>query len=364
MLRTLLKQMVMWGAYGALGLWGRLARRPLAEPARVGILFLPPLGLGDLIMLSPAIQAVQRRFARSEVYLVTRHPDFIAFEGITPVGPEALRAAPWRLDLVISPALALGHLRYLPAARQWAGYFARPVLQSNCLSAAGVRYDPRNEHYVWRGIRLLRALAPEEGERLADAARQRALSYPALRAERPALYDERLRGRRFMVLNVLSRFRDGQWPMERVVEVARRALDEGLVDTVVIAGDRSRREMAWAASLAGALDGSPCIDAAGRLSLPELAWLVQESELFLGLDSGPAHLAALLARRAVVLYVTVPPELRRPLMRLAPRRFEPVYPDPPPQRPLYGGFRPVRARTAQAYMERISVSRVLQAAGL
>jgi ADP-heptose:LPS heptosyltransferase len=93
-----------------------------------------------------------------------------------------------------------------------------------------------------------------------------------------------------------------RWPLERYAEVASRAVT-GFGATIVLLGDPS--DAADTATLHDAiLRRSPAAQVHRRLGGPvnALAGLVDELDLLVGNDSGPAHLAAALATPTVVVY--------------------------------------------------------------
>jgi heptosyltransferase-2 len=88
------------------------------------------------------------------------------------------------------------------------------------------------------------------------------------------------------------------WPPERFAQVI-----QWLVKTaetrVAMTGSKADRPLTeYIARLAGV----PCLNLAGELSLLELAALIRRLNLFLTVDSGPAHLAAALATPLLTLW--------------------------------------------------------------
>jgi ADP-heptose:LPS heptosyltransferase len=79
-----------------------------------------------------------------------------------------------------------------------------------------------------------------------------------------------------------------RWPIERFAELASRTIAEFQGTAVLIGGEADR-------GLADALQsrcGCKTANLAGLLSLPQLAAVLKRCTLFVGNDSGPAHLAA------------------------------------------------------------------------
>ena len=58
--------------------------------------------------------------------------------------------------------------------------------------------------------------------------------------------------------------------------------------------------------------GQPCVDLAGQLDLPTLTAVLARAALFLGVDSGPMHLAAAFRRPQIVLFGPTNPFHWRP----------------------------------------------------
>lgn len=81
------------------------------------------------------------------------------------------------------------------------------------------------------------------------------------------------------------------WPTERFAEVATRATAAGW--QVIVVGDESDAERA--AEIGGT-------SLAGKLSLPELLGVLAESDVMLGNDSGPRHLALAVGTATVGLF--------------------------------------------------------------
>ena len=64
--------------------------------------------------------------------------------------------------------------------------------------------------------------------------------------------------------------------------------------------------------LRGALAPVPVLDLCGRTTLPQLAALAGEADLFVSNDTGPLHLAAAAGARVVGVYTCTDPRLNGP----------------------------------------------------
>lgn len=107
-----------------------------------------------------------------------------------------------------------------------------------------------------------------------------------------------LGGRSLVVIHVGAGMAAKQWPAEHwrrlIAEMHRRHPMQ-----VVLVGSPSERPIAVAIAT-----GQPkaVVDWTGQLDLDELAALVERADLFLGADSGPAHLAAAVDTPVVALF--------------------------------------------------------------
>jgi ADP-heptose:LPS heptosyltransferase len=81
-----------------------------------------------------------------------------------------------------------------------------------------------------------------------------------------------------------------RWPADRFTEIARRAAADGM--RVALVGEGADAALAESiASEARRTEGEAVFSLAGHLTLPELAGVLAEADVFVGNDSGPRHLA-------------------------------------------------------------------------
>jgi heptosyltransferase-2 len=91
------------------------------------------------------------------------------------------------------------------------------------------------------------------------------------------------------------------WPVENFAALASRLADEGM-GTILITGTQSEAAKAQAVA-----DGCPAAaNLSGRLSVPQLAALIQSSILFIGNSTGPLHLAVAVGTPVLGFYPSVP----------------------------------------------------------
>lgn len=296
--------------------WGLFKKKnSIGQPKRIAILFFKNLGIGDLLMLSPAIQRMIDIFPSAKIHLATWPEKFIDFKNIDWISPEEYKKTRKNFDLVVSPTICLRHWPEIFFAKNWLGYFSWLKLQAN-FPIEPAEYNLTREHYLWRGIRLIKALNLEAGEEMEGLANNKQLIYPTLATQEMPCFQAKLAGRKYLSLAPVSKSPDRQWPLESFAETARFLLEEKFVEKIVFLGDNSDWDKDFINRLREKLADFPdevVFNAAGRTILPETVFLIKNSEIFIGLDSSPAHFAYLVAKRALAIFVNVRPEERRPL---------------------------------------------------
>jgi predicted lipopolysaccharide heptosyltransferase III len=104
-------------------------------------------------------------------------------------------------------------------------------------------------------------------------------------------------GSRYAVVHPVANFFTKEWPFERYAELARVLEEDHGLAPVFTCGPGEGEKLDAVAHAAG-----KALKRLDSLSLPELVALMAGATLFVGNDSGPAHIAAALGRPAVVLY--------------------------------------------------------------
>ncbi len=97
--------------------------------------------------------------------------------------------------------------------------------------------------------------------------------------------------------NPAARWQTKFWPKEQWAELADRFSGQGKV--MVFGG--SSQDSPYIESITRQMNTQPFV-AAGRFSLPQSVALIQRSSLYVGLDSGPMHMAALSSIPVVALF--------------------------------------------------------------
>lgn len=109
-------------------------------------------------------------------------------------------------------------------------------------------------------------------------------------------------------INPCARWSSKYWTVENWSSLCDRLIRENSC-TIVIAG--SRQDEPYISSIAKLMTEKPVV-AAGSLSLPEIAALLHKSSVYVGLDSGPMHMAAMASVPVVALFGPTHPERVKP----------------------------------------------------
>lgn len=107
-----------------------------------------------------------------------------------------------------------------------------------------------------------------------------------------------------LAINVGARWLTKRWPPEHFAVVARRAVAERGAGLVLVGAPEDRPLVD---ALTVALGPNEAIDLCGQTSLPQLAAVASEVNLFLSNDTGPLHLAAATGSRVVGVYTCTSP---------------------------------------------------------
>ena len=292
------------------------------QPDRV--LIVKPSSLGDVVHALPTLAALRDHWPSARFsWLVNKglrglidgnpHLDeVIPFDrgaigfhprGLRGIGDvvRELRARRFDLAIDLQGLLRSGLLTAATGARVRVG-LATAREGSTRFYTHLIAPPERSEHAVDRLLEVARTFGadvsrPRFDAVISDADRQWARA--------------RLHGssRPILVVNVGARWRTKRWAPQSFAAVARRAIDE-LGASVVAVGAAEDRPLVRAVK--EALGGRALIDLAGETTLPQIAAVASECDLFLSNDTGPLHLAAATGTAVVGVYTCTKPEWTGP----------------------------------------------------
>ncbi len=101
----------------------------------------------------------------------------------------------------------------------------------------------------------------------------------------------------FVIIHPTSRWRFKCWPIEKMRELTKELLQRG--KQVVFTSGPDRMEQEMVSEIAKGLD---VINLSGKITLKELAALIDQSELLICVDSMPFHMASALKKRVVAIF--------------------------------------------------------------
>ncbi len=110
--------------------------------------------------------------------------------------------------------------------------------------------------------------------------------------------------RPWLLLNIGARWETKRWPPKHFAEVARRASNHLGAGLVAVGAPEDRPLVN---ELRRHLQPLELLDLCGETTLPRLAALAAESDLFLSNDTGPLHLAAAAGAKVIGLYTCTDP---------------------------------------------------------
>jgi len=273
------------------------------------------VGLGDLLCTIPALRAL--RAAKPDAHIT-----LVGFAETAPIverlGVDDLLPLPGWPGIperpVRRPALetfvAEARSRRFDLAIQM--YGANPAANA-LLAAIGARRSagfsmpgdrprdpatflpyPHHLHEVDRHLQLLRLLGVKSTDRT--------LEFRITRADEREAARTGLDGRPFALLHHGATSPSRRWPLERWAGVGDALADRGLA--VAITGVPGEEPLV---ERVRDLMHAPSVDLCGRMSLGGFAALIRGATLLVGNDSGPAHLAAAVGTRSVVVFLSGDP---------------------------------------------------------
>jgi len=298
--------------------WGLLdlvdASRPrLPGPERL-LIVGPPFGLGDALMVLPALRRLQRAAPQTQLTWLGRaaHRPVVSMMGVhdfrasgDPVGFDAgsFVAILSFADVDAGFLGDAGRLARVPVRIGRAAGRARPRWLNHLVDDCRLGW-PR--HTAQRNLRLLLPFGHGTPATSTELAANRPLAPAAvtLPSDLPA--------RGHVVLHPFSLGHGREWPLQHWVELARLLAAQDVPVVFTGSGDeRDRLAHAWPP----AQRPPGVLDAGGRLDIGQLSVLLHGASAMTASGTGPLHLAAALGTPALGLY---PPRRGVALDRWAP----------------------------------------------
>ncbi len=267
--------------------------------------------LGETVLNLPAVTALKSTHPGASLTLLV-HPDLAEllrdFPGVAQVLAAPERGGAWwwrawrlggvlrrqRFDVAIvsNPKKELHLAVWLAGIRWRIGYDRKWGCLLTHRLAEGAPSSDRHE--VERNLELVRPLGVAEG----PVPRR----FAALHQEQGYVRDLLARegfepDARFIAVHPWTSNPVKQWPAERFRALVQRIASTLRVGVVIVGGPEARRSDGYATpSIPGVLDVT------GRLTLRQLAALLERAQLLVSNDSGPVHVSAAVGTPTVVLF--------------------------------------------------------------
>jgi len=263
-------------------------------PPGARVLVIRLRSMGDCVLTTPALEILKRHRPDLRVAVVVEERFAPVFEGNPDVEallpPEAGRVARWRARLCLNlhggPRSAWLTAASLARWRAGFAHFRYRLLYNVRIPTAqqilGVNRKVHTAEHIASAMFYLGA--PRD-----EVPRARLFAEPPPPAPRP-----------YAVIHPLASSPEKTWPAERFLGIARRLAEEWGLETVFIAGPG---EDLSAFRPHRGLAGAP---------LGEVKSLLAGASLFIGNDSGPAHMAAALGLPVLVIFGDSDPQVWRP----------------------------------------------------
>jgi len=280
---------------------------PAHDVSRIAV--LKPCCLGDCVMALPALDALEAAFPSANIDVFVGQHSQAAFTFRPSV---TIRTIPDRLTagaaLQLSRRLREG--RYdivvnLDRSR-WLRLATRSARASRTASVQVLTPEVRHEAEVYvDAVRELRVTTPIVVPVIhaSETARQRATETLANVSNR------------FVILhpggasNPGATMLDKRWPAVSYSELAKLLTRQGL--DVLLSGSEAERELCLSIARNAGLTDHAVL--AGRVTLDELAAILERASLFVGPDTGVSHIAAATGAPTVAIFGPTNPRRYRPL---------------------------------------------------
>lgn len=257
------------------------------------IVLLKPLGLGDLIMLSPIFELVKKK--HSQFYVLSDYP--CIFQNLDDFWIRTIDSL--SIDepyFFIFPSPSFSNLKFfVKTPGPFLGNLLRFPMQS-----VNSDFNEVTDHYFERVRGILGALNVEY---------PRDLPYAEIKVEQ-----YRINGR-YLCVSPFCNWRARRAPVDAFCGFISRTSDQ--FDRVVIVGGSGSEEIEYNKQFANVLNqgGYRVINLTGETSIAQLAYVIRESQIYVGNDSGPTHVAMICSSNVHVLDGCIPLILRIPVNR-------------------------------------------------
>lgn len=254
------------------------------------VVLLKPLGIGDLVMLSPLFESMSKKFRN--IIIVSDHQ--CIFDGLEPIwlSPKEFSKIDVKGFYVFPSPCASNLIFFLKNPKRYVGNMIR---FSKYL--ASIDFDELKDHYFDRTKAITAPLFIEH---------ERELSYPRIKTEFIDCPEK------FACVSPYSTWETRRTSMFKFVELLNNK--RGNFEQVLLVGGPGSDEIEYNKKVQDLLmrQNFDVVNLTGATSLQKLSYIISNSSIYLGNDSGPTHIAMISCDCVYLFDGCVPGETRVP----------------------------------------------------
>lgn len=302
-IRTIIKRLILKFleiVYNIVNIFKKKKIFSLELVDKIVLLHTKPLGLGDLVLLSPFYLLIIKN-AQNPIFIVSDYPQFLEFGNAKWLRPSEANDEFFINSLVISPTLTLSHLKYVFKSEFYIGYFISNRLISNFYDVY-YKYDAVKEHYLNKTFPILNKLR---------------IPYDRNKFEYPKVsnMDFSIKVRKYIIVAPYSNWEERQYSSNNYIKLLKNILQMSNYN-ILIVGSPNSEEIKFNSSLMQNINNSRIQNLTGKTSLQELTKLIADCSLYIGNDAGPSNIAYISAPKSLVFFGSVYYENRLPKNQL------------------------------------------------
>ena len=260
------------------------------------ILFLKNLGLGDMIMLSPLINLL-RASNLNKIVIVSHFPN-IFDEKLKRISFFSfLKQIFFKKNFtIISPSVNFLHSLFIFFPCRKIGFFSSSTFFSNILKfKKKFEFDPIYSHYNHRLFPFIEGLCKSS---------EFTLKYPEIKSLKPTT---NIDIEKSIIICPFKIEKSMKWPEENFIDLIKEIKSRYTDNVCLISGkDKNSVKMVKKMSL------KANIKYLNFSSIPEINYIINNCNLFIGLDNFMSHLSFFSDRPSIIIYGSTSSKLRTP----------------------------------------------------
>lgn len=249
-----------------------------------------PIGLGDIMMLSPFILSLNEH-CNFKLNVISTYNNFLNFNVQNWKSFESYEKDDFKNSILISPNLNLKKIHILFYFKNYIGYFFSNRLVSSFGIGKKIKVNHKM-HYLDRTLMINKILGIKS---ITD--------YPYIVSSIKKNY---------ALINITNNWEEREYPFEFFAEVLANI---NLNVKLILVGDSSEKSLKASKRILELLYDYNIVNLVGKTTIDQLKILLIHSKFYLGSDSGLTHLAILCSTPVYAIFGCVPSNLRLPLKK-------------------------------------------------